>query len=272
MSESGKASERAKMPEGSAPILENRSVEKDYRTLLPLLKPGCRILDVGCGTGTMTADMARLVGPSGLVHGVDNSEHLIERGKNLYAEIPNLELICADIFEFNHEKDYDLITAARVLQWLQDPLKAIKTFVKLLRPGGILSVLDYDHTAIEFEPTPPASMLYFYEKFLLWRSDAGMNNSIANDLKEYLKSAGFENIKILNADQSYLRGQQDFHFKANIWSDVAASRGRQLVAEGYLSEGERIKAIEEYSFWVEHHAQSMVMKLNDVRGQIPIKE
>ena len=260
------AVKRAEMPVGSAPILEGRSLANDYRSILPILKPGLKVLDVGCGTGTMTADMALIVGPSGLVHGLDNSQHLIERGRKLYSEIPNLKLICGDIFDYNNKKDYDLITAARLLQWLKDPSKAIDTFVDLLRPGGVLSVLDYDHTAIEFNPEPPESMKYFYRRFLDWRQDAGMNNSIAGDLPQLFEKAGLEGITSIDADQAYYRGQADFLFKIGIWSDVASSRGKQLVNDGYLGESNRLLAIRDYSNWIANEARSMVLKLKEVRA------
>ena len=269
MSGPEKASKRAEMPKGSAPILENRSVQKDYRTLLPLLSPGKHVLDVGCGSGTMTADMARIIGDQGTVLGLDNSPQLIERGNQLYADVKNLELVCADIFKFNPDRQYDLVTAARVLQWLPDPGAAITKLIGFIKPGGLLSVLDYDHNRIEFEPEPPASMLHFYDKFLEWRSDAGMDNSMAAQLPTLFQKAGLEEIQVLPADQTYKRGEKDFEFKVGIWSDVAASRGVQLVEEAYLKESDRKLAIAEYSEWVSNKAQSMTMKLSDVRGYRP---
>jgi hypothetical protein len=49
----------------------------------------------------------------------------------------------------------------------------------LLKPGGTVSILDYNHEALEWQPQPPVSMQRFYATFLRWRGDAGMNNHIA---------------------------------------------------------------------------------------------
>ena len=127
-------------------------------------------------------------------------------------------------------------------------------------------MLDYDHTAIEFSPTPPDSMLYFYEQFLNWRADAHMNNAIAKDLPIYFERAGLNQIESINANQSYHKGEDDFTFKAGIWADVAASRGNQMVQDGYLTEDARIMAIDEYRHWVSHEAIKMTMILREVRG------
>jgi len=61
------AEQRAEMPEGSAPILDNRSLEKDYRTLLPFVKEGMRVLDVGCGSGAISRGLAERVGPKNVM-------------------------------------------------------------------------------------------------------------------------------------------------------------------------------------------------------------
>ena len=58
-------------------IFDNRSLDKDYRTLRPLLKKGMRVLDIGCGTGSISRDIADIVGPTGKVVGIDNTEKFI---------------------------------------------------------------------------------------------------------------------------------------------------------------------------------------------------
>ena len=262
----GKSEIRATMPQGSAPILENRSIQNDYSTLVPLLKPGLNVLDIGCGTGTMTADIAQYVGPDGSVTGIDTSEHLIRRGKHLYGGIPNLSLLSEDLYSFEPKQSFDLIVSARVLQWLNNPQSAIKTMIHWLKSEAILSVLDYDHTGIEFEPQIPDSMKLFYEMFLKWRADAGMNNSIAEDLPAYFQEAGLQRVRSVNADQAYHRGTEGFSFKVGIWSQVASTRGKQLVEDGYIKEKERLTAIDDYNYWVKSKAKTMIMKLSEVRG------
>ena len=135
----------------------------------------------------------------------------------------------------------------------------------MLKPGGTISILDYNHTAIEWKPQPPASMKKYYQTFLKWRADAGMNNQVAADLASYMEEAGLSAIEVLNADEVYKKGEPDFQSKIGIWSQVA--RSTQMVEEGYLDENDRLKAIEEYEIWIESEAQSMTMKLNEVRGR-----
>jgi ubiquinone/menaquinone biosynthesis C-methylase UbiE len=247
-------------------IFDNRTLDKDYGTLKPILKEGMSILDVGCGTGAITKDIANIIGPVGKIIGIDNTERFILSGIEKYGYIKNLNLIHIDFFEFQAEEKFDLIISARTLQWLCNVPEALLKMKSLLKPNGIISILDYNHTKIEWAPNPPASMRTFYNTFLKWRSDAGMNNQIADDLHLLLEQVGFKDIEQINADEHYQKGDPDFHFNIGIWSKVAGFR--QMVDEGYLTDDLRLKAIEEYNRWIENEAIFMTMKLNEVRGRV----
>ena len=247
-------------------IFDDRSLANDYRNLTSILKPGMKVLDVGCGTGSISKDIANIVGENGKVTGIDNTEIFILSGKESYQNISNLELIHVDLFDFNPEEKFDLIVAARLLQWLSNPKEALLKIKSLLKPNGQISILDYDHTNLDWSPSPPESMQTFYDTFLKWRQDAGMNNRIAEDLPRLLEEAGFHSIEKINSDEFYNEERLDYKSKIGIWSKVAGSV--QMVEEGYLDNDLRLKAIEEYNNWIEKEVISMTMKLNDVRGKI----
>ena len=247
-------------------IFDNRSLELDYSTLLPLLKEGLKVLDVGCGTGAISRGIAERVGKSGTVIGIDNTESFIISGRESYKTTTNLELIHTDLFKYKPEHKFDLIVAARVLQWLSNPVEALKKLKGMLKPNGQISILDYNHVNLEWNPAPPESMKKFYQTFLKWRADAGMNNQITDDLPDYFKEAGFHTIEVLDADEIYNVGDDNFIAKLGIWSKVAGSS--QMVEEGYLKDEDRLKAIEEYNNWVATDAKQMIMKLKEVRGKI----
>lgn len=247
-------------------IYDNRSLEKDYRTLKPLLKKGMVVLDIGCGTGAISKDIAKIVGEKGKVTGIDNTKKFIESGKETYREITNLDLIHSDLFDFESEEKFDLIVAARVLQWLTTPKEALLKMKELLKPNGQISILDYNHEELDWKPSPPKSMQAFYKIFLKWRKDAGMNNRIAEDLSGMMKDVGFRSIEVLISNEHYEREQEHFKSKVGIWSKVAGLD--QIVEEGYIENEYRQQVIEEYDEWVEKEAISMTMKLKEVRGKM----
>lgn len=261
-----KATERAEMPQGSAPILNYRSLAKDYATLLPLLKEGMRVLDVGCGTGAITLGIAEKIGKTGQVIGLDSSEHLIKEGNALFDLPNNLELIVGDLFSYEPTEKFDLVVSARVLQWLGNPKAALAKLKTLLKTGGQISILDYNHEALEWTPVPPKSMQDFYTAFLRWKKEAGMNNRIAEDLPSYFEELGFHSIESMNANEVYQKGNANFLPKIGIWTKVAESRGLQMQRDGYITEAKRLQAIEEYNDWIKTDAEQMIMKLSDVRA------
>lgn len=224
------------------------------------------VLDVGCGTGAISKGIAEMIGSEGKVTGIDHTASFISHGQCLYQETTNLELIASDWETFFPDAQFDLIVSARVLQWLSTPRKALEKMKSWLKPDGEISILDYNHEALEWIPAPPKSMLRFYETFLKWRSDAGMNNRIAEDIPDLMQKIGLHEVISVPSDEVYQRHEPGFEKRLLIWSKVANST--QMVDEGYLDNSLRLLAIDEYNHWVKSEAQSMTMKLNDVRGKL----
>ncbi|MDJ1473498.1 class I SAM-dependent methyltransferase [Xanthocytophaga flava] len=268
MSDSSLTKDRASMPSGTAPVLDRRTLENSNRNLLSLVKPGLTVLDVGCGTGAITKDIARLVGANGSVVGIDLSEELINAAKTNHTFFSNLSFQVQDIFTYESDLRFDLITTARTLQWMNRPKEALLKMKSLLVNGGCISVLDYNHTKIEWLPAPPASMQQFYEAFLLWRADAGMDNKIADNLQTIFSEIGLKNTTITNESEFYHNKESDFYDTAGIWNKVAETRGNQLVKDGYITESQRISAIQDYDKWLKNDAISMKLYLLGVTGYL----
>lgn len=250
--------------QNASTIFNQRTLAKDYRTLLSALKPGMRILDIGCGTGAITKDIANIVGPNGYVVGIDNTESFIAEGKNLFSTVTNLALVHAELLDFESEEKFDLIISARTFQWISTIDKAIDKVKSLLKLNGQVSILDYNHEMISWNPKIPASMQNFYNMFLMWRKDAGMNNRIGFDLIDILEEHGFDQVEVFNADEHYERHFPGHLENLKIWSKVAGSK--QLVDEGYISDDLRLQAIDDYNRWAEKDAISMTLKLREVRA------
>ncbi|MFB6456204.1 class I SAM-dependent methyltransferase [Chitinophaga sp. Hz27] len=263
---SNEAVKRAEMPSGTAVLLEERSIENSNHNLLAVLKPGQTVLDVGGGSGAITQGITKYLGETGKVYGIDSSEELINIARSKYGHIPNLEFIHGDIMTYETSLRFDIITAARTLQWLTNPAAVIARLRQLLKPGGMLCILDYNHTKASWEPQPPQSMVYFYDKFLQWRQDVGMDNEIADHLPELLSQQGFSDIVITDESEKGIHTDPGFQGHANIWSMVAKLRGKQLVADKYITEEERLLAIAEYEAWVAVTARSHTMYLRGVHG------
>lgn len=101
--------------------------------------PGMRLLDIGCGTGSVSALLAAQIGVNGRITGVDISEPMLSVGRANHANIKNLHLLNADAQIFNFgTASYDLIVSRFGVMFFDDPIAAFKNMRSALVEGGRL--------------------------------------------------------------------------------------------------------------------------------------
>lgn len=130
-----------------------RDVTNSAGYLLPLLRSGMSILDVGCGPGTITADLARHVAP-GRVLGVDSSAEVVDHAR-INGGPENLRFRVADLHDLGAGDNWDIVHAHQVLQHVADPVGALRELVRVARPGGTVAVRDADYGAMTWWPYVP---------------------------------------------------------------------------------------------------------------------
>jgi ubiquinone/menaquinone biosynthesis C-methylase UbiE len=108
------------------------------RTVWLNIPPGGIALDVGCGTGSVTASLARAAGPDGLALGVDISEPMLARAVRAEAG-PQIGFLRADAQRLPlRDETVDAVISVAVLQLIPDPAAALAEMARVLRPGGLL--------------------------------------------------------------------------------------------------------------------------------------
>ena len=109
---------------------------------------GERILDIGSGPGFLVNDIARLVGSTGEVHGVDMADNMVNAARDLCAELP---WVCFDVGDAMHlnyaDNEFDAVCTTRVYEYVPDLDAAVAEFARVLRPGGRGVILDSDWAA-----------------------------------------------------------------------------------------------------------------------------
>jgi SAM-dependent methyltransferase len=103
--------------------------------------PGQRVLDVGSGVGDIAMLVARLVGPSGEVVGVERDAHSIGRATARVAEagLHNVKFTESDVNQIANDKPFDAAVGRFILEFLPDPLAALRSVSRLVRPGAVLA-------------------------------------------------------------------------------------------------------------------------------------
>jgi len=135
----------------------SRTAANSAAYLLPLLEPGQRLLDVGCGPGTITADLAELVTP-GEVVALERAPEVLEEASSVAAErgITNLTFTVGDVYELDFpDAAFDVVHAHQVLQHLADPVAALREMRRVARPGGVIAARDADYAAMTWYPDEP---------------------------------------------------------------------------------------------------------------------
>jgi ubiquinone/menaquinone biosynthesis C-methylase UbiE len=268
MSSSEVARQRASMPAGTSRILNARSLVTAHRRLAEILQPGQMVLDVGCGTGAITGNIAEAVMPEGFVVGVDITPHLLPQAWQIHRNIPNVRFVVGDIYHLPFARAFDMVSAARVLQWLAAPQQALQAMRAVTRARGRIVVLDYNHEKIKWTPAPPASMQQFYTAFLQWRAEAGMDNVIADHLAAMLRHTGLVDIRVTPQHEVSTRHDADFATRIGIWAEVAATRGHQMVADGFITATQRATTEAEYRAWMQTEAEAQSLYLLAVEGTV----
>lgn len=111
------------------------------------LRPGQAVLDAGCGPGTDTFDLEKLVLPGGRVVGVDLSDDMIAAARRRAVALGSgVELVVSDICSLDlPDEVFDLARCVLVLLHVRDPIAALSEMVRVLRPGGQVVCIDVDH-------------------------------------------------------------------------------------------------------------------------------
>ncbi|MGH8885441.1 MAG: class I SAM-dependent methyltransferase, partial [Egibacteraceae bacterium] len=131
-----------------------RTAENSAAYLLPLLAPGMDLLDVSCGPGTLTADLAARVAPGRAV-GIDLSSDVVEqaRVRARARGVDNMSFFVGDFRTADFAAaSFDVVHAHQVLQHLADPVSALEAMARLARPGGIVAARDADYSAMTWAP------------------------------------------------------------------------------------------------------------------------
>jgi SAM-dependent methyltransferase len=161
------------------------------------LQPGMSCLDVGCGGGDVTVELARRVGPTGHVLGIDVDETTLEVAREEAKErgIGNVEFTAADIRAQARLPEFDLVYARFLLTHLEDPGSVIEVLRDLVRPEGVLAAEDIDFSGAYTYPESDAYRRY-HELYLDVVRRRGGDPNIGRRLPVLLVSGGFEDVRL----------------------------------------------------------------------------
>ena len=244
-----------------ARILDARTLDADFPALVPWLRPGLRVLDVGCGTGAITEGMAHRVGPSGRVVGIDHDAQHIDWASTRGPAMPWLQFQVGDILELPFHAEFDVVAVARTLQWVaRDQLGvALAALARALVCGGQFVALDYNHAGHRWTPSPPPELPGFVERFRAWREANAWDSDVLSVVTVLCGEAGLGSPHLTNADVVIRRGDAGFAVMSRIWPRVIETLGPRIAGDGFLAEADCQRALDVTARWCDDKLMEQTM-------------
>jgi 2-polyprenyl-3-methyl-5-hydroxy-6-metoxy-1,4-benzoquinol methylase len=211
-----------------------RTAQNSAAYLLPELRPGQRLLDVGCGPGTLTADLARLVAP-GQVVGIDVAAAVLDEARDhaAAAGVGNVSFQAGDFRTADlAPASFDVVHAHQVLQHLRDPVGALAAMARLVRPGGVVAVRDGDYASMTWSPDD-AGLDRWLELYSAVTHRNGGEPNAGRHLLSWAHRAGLADATYTTSTWTYV-SPADRSWWAELWADRVTSStfGEQAVGYG----------------------------------------
>ncbi|MFW6722929.1 methyltransferase domain-containing protein [Streptomyces sp. MAR4 CNY-716] len=210
-----------------------RTAANSAAYLIGELRPEMHILDLGCGPGTITADLAALV-PQGRVTAVDAQEGILTKARAAAAErgVANVEFGVADAEALDFPDDsFDVVHAHQVLQHLGDPVRALAEMRRVCRPGGLVAARDADYEAMTWYPAVPALDDWLATYRRVARASGGEPDA-GRRLAAWAREAGFEDVTA-SASAWCFAAPEERAWWSESWADrTTASSYARLAVDG----------------------------------------
>jgi ubiquinone/menaquinone biosynthesis C-methylase UbiE len=231
-----------------------RTAENSAGFLLAHLAPGRDLLDVGCGPGTITTDLAQRVAP-GKVFGIDLSLDVITTARQLQSETGEQIVIFdeGNVYDLSFaDASFDIVYAHQVLQHLGDPVAALREMRRVLRPDGIVAVRDSDYGAFAWAPDDPKLDRWMQ----IYQQLTTRNNAVANAgryLPTWIRQSGFDPMEVTSSTWTFHTHEERLWW-GQLWADRIreSDYASQSIEYGLASREELDSIAEAFETWAEN--------------------
>ena len=172
------------------------------------LSPGQRLLDVGCGLGDAALASASDLGPEGEVVGIDASAAMVAAATvRAGAARSRWRFTVGDAHDLPEpDGSFDVVRAERTLQWLSDPGRAVDEMARVVRPGGLVSLLDTDWSTFQLHVGDESLSRKVSDAL---RTERRRPSTIGRRLAEVAAAAGLRPLAQTEATQRWTRWDPD---------------------------------------------------------------
>lgn len=232
-----------------------RTAENSAGYLLPYLPADAEILDIGCGPGTITADLAALVVPGGgRVMATDFAADALgtARAEAAGRGVEEMMFVVADAHALAFpDQSFDVVHAHQVLQHVTDPVRALREMRRVCRPGGVVAARDCDHATYTWYPEVPelAEWLALYRGIA--RENGGQPDA-GRRLRAWARAAGFADEVIIATSGTWcFATPREREWWGTAWAEQVCDSefARQAVDRGYATRADLARMSDAWRAW-----------------------
>lgn len=237
--------------------------------LLPHIQPHHKILDLGCGPGTITADLAAQV-PQGGVIGIDAVETVISQARDHGKSrgLTNLTFQTGDAnnLPFN-DGEFDIVHCHQLLQHVKDPVGILKEMRRITKPGGIVAAREADYSSFAWYPDPPegefSDWMTMYQKVA--RSNGGEPNA-GRHMLLWTRLAGWseEQVAVSWSSWCFTKGQAKSWAESWVGRAIHSDMAKGYVSKGFGKQEDCVKISEAWKKWGNgEYGQDLIMVIGN---------
>jgi len=230
-----------------------RTAANSAAYLLPHLQPHMHLLDVGCGPGTITTDLAKLV-PQGRAVGIEPVAEPLEYARSFAwtAGVPNVHFMIGDANEIPFpDAAFDIAHSHQVLQHVKDPVKILKELKRVTKPGGFVASSVSDWGGFVVYPSVEG-MDDFLELFPKVSKFTGGEQEGGRRLRSWAHDAGFEWKDITSSASTWCYSTpEEREWWSSLWADrlVSSSFATTAMESGLASREDLDKCAQAWRNW-----------------------
>jgi ubiquinone/menaquinone biosynthesis C-methylase UbiE len=162
------------------------------------IKPGMRVLDVGCGSGKTTSVLHEMIQPGGSIVGVDYSEERVSYARDHYGQKKGIGFSVHDLMEpMNGLGQFDIIWVRFILEYFRvESSDIVKNLKDCLKPGGYLCLIDLDYNCLSHYDLPSRINDFLHKLMIRLDQEYNFDTYAGRKLYAYLYDLEFENIQM----------------------------------------------------------------------------
>jgi ubiquinone/menaquinone biosynthesis C-methylase UbiE len=228
-----------------------RTARNSAAYLIDHLRPGMTLLDIGCGAGTITADLAALVAPGRVTAADASPEALTQARETIRGRgLTNVVVAAADLHALPYpDASFDVVHAHQVLQHVADPVRALREMRRVCRPSGLVAARDSDYQAMTWYPEVAA----LDEWLTLYRTVARHNGGepdAGRQLRAWARRAGCTDVVSTASAWCYSTADERAWWSA-LWADrmLTSAVGGQAMEYGYASRADLERIADGWRTW-----------------------